>query len=167
LIREMQEEAFEASLRIDREKEARKRAEIDAAEAAEQAEKDAVREASDRAAARERDVAAKKEALPAPPLDSYTGSVTRLRFKFPSGQQVDRAFATSDTTVQQLYDFVDVNAHEFGVSADWSLFTAAPRREITPGGSLSLAASGSAELTLDAVGFKSGSERLMVQDNLA
>ena len=103
MIREMQEEAFEASLREDREKEARKRAEIEAAEAAAQAELDREREESDRAEQRKRDITAKRAALPAPPADSYDGPVTRLRFKFPGGQQIDRAFATKETTVKQLY----------------------------------------------------------------
>lgn len=164
LIREQQEEEFEASLQADREKQAKKQAEADAIAAAAAAEEARIQSELDAADARQRDLEAKRAALPPPPAAGFSGPVARLRFKFPNGQQTDRSFPIESTTVAQLYDYVDVQ--DCGVSPDFSLFRNAPRRvEILAGGSLAEDPGRVREQTLAEAGFVAGNERIMVQDN--
>jgi hypothetical protein len=165
LIREQQEQEFEASLQADREKQAKRTAELDAAEAAVRAEKERAQAEVEKGAARERDLITKRTSLKEPPSADFSGPVARLRFKFPGGQQTDRSFAVEEATVQELYDFVDIQ--DFGISDDFSLFRNAPRREISAGGSLAKDNLGDRHHTLAAAGFAAGSERIMVQDNSA
>jgi len=154
-LRQQQEIEFQASLEADREKEAKRQAEKDAAAAAAQAAKDAEQAAVEKAAARDGELARKRSELIDTPTADYDGPVAKLRFKFPGGQQIDRSFAINETTVQQVYDFVDIQ--DFGVSEDFSLYRS-PRKLITNDND-------NASQTLADAGFTACNERIMVQDN--
>jgi len=146
-IRKEQNQAFEESLRIDREK-AEQEAEAVRQAAAEEARKITEQQEAERAVL-ERQLAleAKKLALPAEPAQGEPN--TRIRIRFPDGATMNRVF-TPDTSVSALFDYVDVQEK---VGQDFSLFTAHPKTDIANSGQ-----------TLEEAGLVPRAA-IMVQDN--
>jgi FAS-associated factor 2 len=143
ILRQQQEEEYEASLRKDREK-------VEAAAAEKAKIEREKQEAIDKAGRRTQELAAKKAALPAEPAAGEPQ--VKLKLKFPNGTAHDRIFSP-DTAGSGLYAFVDTREGS-GISEDFSIYTQFPRQLLEDSAK-----------TLAAYGMKGGRDVLTVQDN--
>ncbi|XP_039050818.1 plant UBX domain-containing protein 8-like isoform X2 [Hibiscus syriacus] len=106
LIREQQDDEYNAALQSDREKELKAIQEAEACHLEEEAARKAVLEEDQRKQECERQLAAKEASLPQEPSSNEENAVNLL-VRMPDGIRRGRLFLKSDR-LQSLYDFIDI-----------------------------------------------------------
>ncbi|KAK8577643.1 hypothetical protein V6N13_027910 [Hibiscus sabdariffa] len=150
LIREQQDDEYNAALQADREKELKAIQEAEACRLEEEAARKAALEEEQRKQECERQLAAKEASLPQEPSANEENAVNLL-VRMPDGSRRGRLFLKSDR-LQSLYDYIDIGR---GVKpGTYRLVRPYPRRAFGDGES---------SLTLNELGLTNKQEALFLE----
>ncbi|GMI71708.1 hypothetical protein like AT4G11740 [Hibiscus trionum] len=150
MIREQQDDEYNAALQADREKELKAIQEAEACRLEEEAARKAALEEEQRKQECERQLAAKEASLPQEPSATEENAVNLL-VRMPDGSRRGRLFLKSDR-LQSLYDYIDIGR---GVKpGTYRLVRPYPRRAFSDGES---------SLTLNELGLTNKQEALFLE----